>query len=78
MSKQFSDLGINEHLLQSLIDQQISEPTDIQKKMIPVILEQNKDVIALAKTGQGKTDALVFPFLQFIENNNNIFPSKKL
>tara|TARA_R110002049_G_scaffold204004_1_gene374604 strand:+ start:191 stop:385 length:195 start_codon:yes stop_codon:yes gene_type:complete len=49
MSKQFSDLGINEHLLQSLIDQQISEPTDIQKKVIPVILEQNKDVVARPK-----------------------------
>ena len=73
MSKQFSDLGINEELRQSLVDLQISIPTDIQEKTIPLILNQNKDVVALAKTGTGKTAAFGLPLLQLIDlENTNI------
>ena len=73
MSKQFSDLGINEQLRQSLVDLQISVPTDIQEKTIPLILNQNKDVVALAKTGTGKTAAFGLPLLQLIDlANTNI------
>ena len=57
MSKGFSDLGINEQLQAGLTDLQISVPTDIQVKTIPVVLNQKKDVVALAKTGTGKTAA---------------------
>jgi ATP-dependent RNA helicase DeaD len=67
MSKSFSDLGINEHLQQSLKALQISEPTDIQQKVIPVILNQKEDVVALAKTGTGKTAAFGLPLLQLID-----------
>ena len=73
MSKQFSDLGINEQLRQSLVDLQISVPTDIQEKTIPLILNQNKDVVALAKTGTGKTAAFGLPLIQLIDlENTNI------
>ena len=67
MSKQFSDLGINEQLLQSLAALQILVPTDIQQKTIPVILNQSKDVVALAKTGTGKTAAFGLPIIQLID-----------
>jgi len=70
MSKQFSDLGINEQLLQSLADLHISVPTDIQKKTIPVLLHQKEDVVALAKTGTGKTAAFGLPLLQLINTKN--------
>ncbi|MCL4154870.1 UNVERIFIED_CONTAM: hypothetical protein GTU68_062206 [Idotea baltica] len=72
MSKKFSDLGINEQLQQSLADLNISTPTDIQEKVIPIILNQKDDVVALAKTGSGKTAAFGLPLLQLInlENNN--------
>lgn len=66
MSKQFSDLGINEQLQQSLADLQISVPTDIQEKTIPVVLNQKEDLVALAKTGTGKTAAFGLPLLQLI------------
>ena len=73
MSKQFSDLGINKQLRQSLVDLQISVPTDIQEKTIPLILNQNKDVVALAKTGTGKTAAFGLPLIQLIDlENTNI------
>ena len=49
MSTSFSDLGINKQSQQSLAHLQISVPTDIQKKTIPVVLNQKEDVVALAK-----------------------------
>ncbi len=70
MSKQFSDLGINRLVLQSLVDLKISVPTDIQKKTIPILLQQKEDVVALAKTGTGKTAAYGLPLLQLIDSES--------
>ena len=70
MSTQFSALGIHTQIEQSLIDLQISVPTDIQKKTIPVLLNQKEDVVALAKTGTGKTAAFGLPLVQLIDTNN--------
>lgn len=70
MLKQFSDLGINEQLQQSLTDLKISVPTDIQKKCIPLVLNKKDDLVALAKTGTGKTVAFGLPLLQLINIEN--------
>ena len=73
MQKAFSDLGINEQLQQSLVDLQISVPTDIQEKTIPVVLNQKEDLVVLAKTGTGKTAAFGLPLVQLIDlENTNI------
>ena len=71
MSKYFSDLGINEQLQKGLADLHISNPTDIQNKTIPVILQKVDDVVALAKTGTGKTAAFGLPLLQLIDVKKN-------
>lgn len=70
MPKQFSDLGINAPFQKSLADLQIAVPTDIQEKTIPVVLNQKEDVVALAKTGTGKTAAFGLPLLQLIDVEN--------
>jgi len=70
MSKQFLDLGINEHLQRSLVDLQISVPTEVQEKTIPVVLNQNEDLVVLSKTGSGKTAAFGLPLLQLIDTKN--------
>lgn len=70
MSPQFSDLGIHDFLLKSLANLQMSVPTDIQVKTIPVVLNQKEDVVALAKTGTGKTAAFGLPLLQLVEVEN--------
>ncbi|MGB5648033.1 MAG: DEAD/DEAH box helicase [Muriicola sp.] len=70
MSDLFADLGINKPLLQSLVDLEISVPTDIQKKTIPALLHQKEDLVALAKTGTGKTAAFGLPLLQLINTKN--------
>jgi ATP-dependent RNA helicase DeaD len=71
MSKRFSDLGISSELQQSLAELQISVPTDIQQKVIPVILNNEEDVVALAKTGTGKTAAFGLPLLQLIDTKKD-------
>lgn len=70
MSSQFSDLGISNDLQDSLKELQITVPTDIQKKCIPVILDQKEDLVALAKTGTGKTAAFGLPLLQLINTKS--------
>ncbi|MBE0424496.1 MAG: DEAD/DEAH box helicase [Lutibacter sp.] len=67
MSKPFSDLGISAPLLKSLSDLNISEPTEIQQKTIPVLLTKKDDFVGLAKTGTGKTSAFGLPLLQLID-----------
>ncbi|CAL2084946.1 DEAD/DEAH box helicase [Tenacibaculum sp. 190524A05c] len=71
MSKSFTDLGIIPEIQQSLNDLKISVPTDIQEKAIPNILNKNEDIVALAKTGTGKTAAFGLPLLQLIDTNNS-------
>ena len=71
MSLQFSDLGITSALQKGLHDLKITTPTEIQKKAIPIFLNQQEDVVALAKTGTGKTVAFGLPLLQLIDVNNN-------
>ncbi|MEL0642940.1 DEAD/DEAH box helicase [Olleya sp. Ti.3.14] len=71
MSQQFSSLGINAVLQSALADLQITDPTDIQSKVIPVILNNTEDVVAIAKTGTGKTAAFGLPLLQLIDNGKS-------
>ena len=67
MSKQFSELGIITPLQKSLADLKISNPTEIQEKTIPILLNQQEDFVGLAKTGTGKTAAFGLPILQLID-----------
>lgn len=71
MASNFSDLGINNTIQQSLSDLNITSPTLIQTKIIPVILNETKDVVALAKTGSGKTAAFGLPLIQLLNGGVN-------
>ena len=63
----FSDIGINDQLQQGLSKLEISVPTDIQEKTIPVVLNEDADLVVMAKTGTGKTAAFGLPLLQLID-----------
>ena len=71
MSKQFSDLGIQESIIKALYDLKIVVPTEIQQKTIPLLLANATDVVGLAKTGTGKTAAFGLPLLQLIDTNSS-------
>jgi ATP-dependent RNA helicase RhlE len=59
----FSDLGLAPELLRAVADKAYTEPTPIQARAIPAVLE-GRDVLAGAQTGTGKTAAFVLPILQ--------------
>ena len=61
MSRLISDLGIIHHLQKALNDLEITVATEIQEEVIPVIIDQKEDLVALAKTGTGKTAAFGLP-----------------
>ena len=71
MSTTFSGLGLESFLIDALDVLDIKTPTSIQTKAIPVILNQKDDVVALAKTGTGKTAGFGLPLLQGIDTQNN-------
>ncbi|MFT6716661.1 MAG: ATP-dependent RNA helicase RhlE [Saprospiraceae bacterium] len=59
----FSEFGLNRQLLNAIDDLGYVEPTDIQKKAIPKILN-GQHVIGVAPTGTGKTASYVLPILK--------------
>ncbi len=63
----FKELGLNTDIMKSLEDLGFVEPTPIQNKAIPFILESEEDLIALAQTGTGKTAAFGLPILNQIQ-----------
>jgi ATP-dependent RNA helicase DeaD len=67
MSKQFSELGLSNPIVQALTELKIVEPTEIQQKVIPQLLDTTTDIVGLAKTGTGKTAAFGLPLLQLIQ-----------
>jgi ATP-dependent RNA helicase DeaD len=66
----FTELGLNEDLLRAINDLGFETPSEIQQKAIPLLLEDDKDIVALAQTGTGKTAAFGFPLLQKIDPKN--------
>lgn len=66
----FQSLGLQENLLQAIIDLGFETPSEVQEKAIPVLLESESDLVALAQTGTGKTAAFGFPMLQKIDINS--------
>jgi ATP-dependent RNA helicase RhlE len=59
----FDSLGLSAALLRGVAEQGYSEPTPIQARVIPVVLE-GRDVLAGAQTGTGKTAGFTLPLLQ--------------
>ncbi|WP_017446887.1 DEAD/DEAH box helicase [Gayadomonas joobiniege] len=62
---QFSQLGLSQSLLQAIDKQGYKQASPIQKKAIPLILKQ-KDLMAAAQTGTGKTAAFTLPVIQLL------------
>jgi ATP-dependent RNA helicase DeaD len=62
----FQQLGIADELLQGIAALGFENPTPIQEAIIPIALEGDTDLIALAQTGTGKTAAFGLPLLQRI------------
>ena len=62
MSKTFEDFGFNKQVLNAISDAGYTNPTPIQEKAIPPVLN-GQDVLGIAQTGTGKTAAYVLPMI---------------
>ncbi|MHC5309347.1 DEAD/DEAH box helicase [Myroides sp. LJL116] len=71
----FEDLQLNKNILKAVTELGYKEPTAIQQKAIPLIL-QEKDVIACAQTGTGKTAAFAMPIIHYLHKIGNTKRSK--
>jgi ATP-dependent RNA helicase RhlE len=73
----FEQLGLSDELLKAVSDSGYKQPTLIQSKAIPVILE-GKDVMGAAQTGTGKTAGFTLPLLRRLEAyaNSSMSPAK--
>ena len=67
----FEELNIKPELVKGLKEIGVKEPTEIQKKTIPLIKE-GKDVIGVSKTGSGKTIAFGIPILENVKPGGGI------
>lgn len=65
----FELLGLRPELTQSVEDLGYSQPTPIQERIIPKILNEPHDLIGLAQTGTGKTAAYGLPLLQLTDTS---------
>jgi len=63
----FSKLGLNKNIQKAIEDLGFIEPTPIQKEAITYLINEDKDLIALAQTGTGKTAAFGLPIIEKIE-----------
>ncbi|MFV0506960.1 MAG: DEAD/DEAH box helicase [Bacteroidales bacterium] len=66
----FEKLGLSNEILKSIGELGFKNPTPIQEKTIPAIINSDKDLIALAQTGTGKTAGFGLPVIQQIETSN--------
>ena len=63
----FEELGVREDLLKAIAEMGYENPMPVQEKVIPHLLNEDNDVVALAQTGTGKTAAFGLPVLQRID-----------
>lgn len=67
---EFKDLPLSETTLKAVEKMGFKEPTPIQEKIIPLLLETDRDVTGLAQTGTGKTAAFGLPLIDLIDKTS--------
>ena len=72
----FENLKLIPSILRALEDQNYTEPTSIQEKAIPLVLN-HEDVLGSAQTGTGKTAAFAIPIIQHMVNDQDSAHGKR-
>ena len=65
----FTELGLSQHNIHTLLKKGFEEPTEIQTLTIPLFLNKDIDIIAQAQTGTGKTAAFALPLIERIDQS---------
>jgi ATP-dependent RNA helicase DeaD len=69
--KKFEDLGFTPGILKAIQELGFEEPMPVQEKVIPLMMSEERDLIALAQTGTGKTAAFGLPLVQMTDTGFN-------
>ena len=69
---QFSDLPLDSNILKGVEALGFTSPTPVQEESIPLLIQENRDLIGLAQTGTGKTAAFGLPMIHKIDVNKKI------
>ena len=69
--KTFEELGIGDSILKAITEMGYEQPMPVQEQVIPHLLYEDTDLVALAQTGTGKTAAFGLPVIQRIDIKNN-------
>ncbi len=69
--KTFEELGVSEEIRRAIEEMGYAYPMPVQEEVIPYLLENGHDIVALAQTGTGKTAAFGLPLVQktVVEDN---------
>lgn len=71
----FENYGLSKEILKAIKELGYINPTPIQAKTIPHLLNSDRDLVGLAQTGTGKTAAFGLPILNQIDYQNKITQS---
>lgn len=70
--KTFEELGVSPEIRRAIEEMGYENPMPVQEEVIPYLLGENNDVVALAQTGTGKTAAFGLPLLQQVDIKNRV------
>ncbi|WP_368106793.1 DEAD/DEAH box helicase [Bacteroides nordii] len=70
--KTFEELGVSPEIRRAVEEMGYENPMPVQEEVIPYLLGENNDVVALAQTGTGKTAAFGLPLIQQINVKNRV------
>ena len=70
--KTFEELGVSPEIRRAIEEMGYENPMPVQEEVIPYLLGENNDVVALAQTGTGKTAAFGLPLLQQIDVKHRV------
>ena len=66
----FQELGLSEATIREIQKKGFEEPTEIQAKTIPVLLQSDIDIIGQAQTGTGKTATFGLPIIERMDKHS--------
>ena len=72
LMKTFEELGVSPEIRRAVEEIGYENPMPVQEEVIPYLLGENNDVVALAQTGTGKTAAFGLPLIQQINVKNRV------
>lgn len=70
--KNFEELGVSVEIRRAIEEMGYENPMPVQEEVIPYLLGENNDIVALAQTGTGKTAAFGLPLIQKIDVRNRV------